>query len=189
MRFSSADVNCCSAFRSAVLPLQHHQETSCARRTRCPPPAAIAARYRAPPRTRQFVRPRLQLAGTFVRCGADLLTTPARHRRPARPTRRVRAAVRVPGADVSGNTVRPAPACCRMPQRRSAAAGAIRGRVVSCHDATIALMGKFKPVRRQEGKKAADRPQGAVGCVVLMICRHVAGDAFSLLRDESNANG
>jgi len=62
----------------------------------------------------------------------------------------------------------------------------IRGRIIS-HDATIGFMGKFKPVRAG-GKKTA-RPQGAAGCVVLILLIMVGVMVFLYLVMKSNANG
>jgi len=42
----------------------------------------------------------------------------------------------------------------------------VRGGIIR-HDATIALMAKFKPVR-PKGKKGP-APQGAIGCVILIL--------------------
>ena len=64
--------------------------------------------------------------------------------------------------------------------------GEIARRVVS-HDATIGFMGKFKPVRAS-GKKAA-RPQGAAGCVILILAIMVGVMVFLYLVMKSNANG
>jgi hypothetical protein len=58
-------------------------------------------------------------------------------------------------------------------------------RVIS-HDATIGLMAKFKPVRAKARKGPA--PQGAIGCVVLILLAMV-GMMFFLYFVMRNANG
>ena len=54
------------------------------------------------------------------------------------------------------------------------------------HDATIALMGKFK-LAGSKGKKSA-RPQGAAGCVILILLTMVGVMVFLYLVMKS-ANG
>jgi hypothetical protein len=61
-----------------------------------------------------------------------------------------------------------------------------RNRVIS-HDATIGFMGKFKPVRA--GAKKAPRPQGAAGCVILILAIMAGVMVFLYLVMKSNANG
>jgi hypothetical protein len=55
-----------------------------------------------------------------------------------------------------------------------------------CTGDTIALMGKFKPVRAKT--KAAPRPQGAVGCVVLVLLLMIGVVVFLYLVMTSHAN-
>jgi hypothetical protein len=74
----------------------------------------------------------------------------------------------------------------RHAPKASAQARRIRDRVIS-HDATIGFMGKFKPVRAG-GKKAA-RPQGAAGCVILILAIMAGVMVFLYLVMKSNANG
>ena len=57
-----------------------------------------------------------------------------------------------------------------------ASARANRSRIIS-HDANIALMAKFKPVRPKT--KRAAPPQGALGCVILILLG-MAGVMFFL---------
>jgi hypothetical protein len=59
-------------------------------------------------------------------------------------------------------------------------------RDVISHDATIALMGKFK-LAGSKGKKSA-RPQGAAGCVILILLTMVGVMVFLYLVMKS-ANG
>ena|SRR5450759_5798310 len=70
--------------------------------------------------------------------------------------------------------------------RASAQAGRIRGRIIS-HDATIGFMARFRPVRANAKKTA--RPQGAAGCVVLILLIMVGVMVFLYLVMKSNANG
>ena len=58
-------------------------------------------------------------------------------------------------------------------------------RVIS-HDATIGLMAKFKPVRAKARKGPA--PQGAIGCVVLILLGMVGMMVFMYFVMR-NANG
>jgi hypothetical protein len=51
---------------------------------------------------------------------------------------------------------------------------------------TIALMGKFKPVRPKT--KATPRPQGAVGCVVLVLLLMIGVLVFLYLVMTSHAS-
>src|SRR5450759_5605947 len=53
-----------------------------------------------------------------------------------------------------------------------------RDRIIS-HDATIGFMGKFKPVRAKA--KKTTRPQGAAGCVVLILAIMVGVMVFLYL--------
>ena len=69
--------------------------------------------------------------------------------------------------------------------QRISGRSAIRGRMIS-HDANIALMAKFKPVRLKS--KTAPRPQGAVGCVVLIIVLMFGIMVFLYLVMKSNAS-
>jgi hypothetical protein len=66
-----------------------------------------------------------------------------------------------------------------------------RGRFIGddniSHDATIGVMGKFKPVRASA--KKTTRPQGAAGCVILILLIMVGVMAFLYLVMKSNANG
>ena len=55
------------------------------------------------------------------------------------------------------------------------------------HDATIGVMGKFKPVRANA--KKTTRPQGAAGCVILVLAIMVGVMVFLYLVMKSNANG
>ena len=59
-------------------------------------------------------------------------------------------------------------------------------RVILSHDATIALMGKFK-LAGGKGKKT-QRPQGAAGCVILILLLMVGVMVFLYLVMKS-ANG
>ena len=61
-----------------------------------------------------------------------------------------------------------------------------RGGIIS-HDATIGFMGKFKPVRANA--KKTTRPQGAAGCVILILLIMVGVMVFLYLVMKSNANG
>ena len=61
-----------------------------------------------------------------------------------------------------------------------------RGGIIS-HDATIGFMGKFKPVRANA--KKASRPQGAAGCVVMILLIMIGVMVFLYLVMKSNANG
>ena len=70
--------------------------------------------------------------------------------------------------------------------RESTHASRNRDRVIS-HDATIGFMARFKPVRAN-GKKTA-RPQGAAGCVILILAIMVGVMVFLYLVMKSNANG
>ena len=64
-------------------------------------------------------------------------------------------------------------------------ANANRGRVIR-HDANIALMAKFKPVRAKP--KRTGPPQGAVGCVVLIVLA-ILGVMLFMYFVMRNANG
>jgi hypothetical protein len=61
-----------------------------------------------------------------------------------------------------------------------------RDRIIS-HDATIGFMGKFKPVRAKA--KKTTRPQGAAGCVILILLIMVGVGVFFYLVMRSYANG
>jgi hypothetical protein len=74
----------------------------------------------------------------------------------------------------------------RHEARARAQAREIARRIIS-HDANIGFMGKFKPVRAS-GKKAA-RPQGAAGCVILILAIMAGVMVFLYLVMKSNANG
>jgi hypothetical protein len=65
-------------------------------------------------------------------------------------------------------------------------AAEITRRVIS-HDATIGFMAKFRPVRANPKKTA--RPQGAAGCVILILLIMVGVMVFLYLVMKSNANG
>jgi hypothetical protein len=67
----------------------------------------------------------------------------------------------------------------------TASAAAIWNRVIS-HDATIGLMAKFRPVRPKARKGPA--PQGAIGCVVLILLAMVGMMVFMYFVMR-NANG
>jgi hypothetical protein len=67
----------------------------------------------------------------------------------------------------------------------TARAAANWNRVIS-HDATIGLMAKFKPVRAKARKGPA--PQGAIGCVVLILLGMVGMMVFMYFVMR-NANG
>jgi hypothetical protein len=62
----------------------------------------------------------------------------------------------------------------------------IASRIIS-HDANIGVMGKFKPVRANA--KKTTRPQGAAGCVILILLIMVGVMVFLYLVMKSNANG
>jgi hypothetical protein len=74
----------------------------------------------------------------------------------------------------------------RHAARASAQARRNRGRIIS-HDATIGVMAKFRPVRANA--KKATRPQGAAGCVILILLIMVGVMVFLFLVMKSNANG
>src|ERR1035438_1764290 len=74
----------------------------------------------------------------------------------------------------------------RQAARASAQAGRYRDRIIS-HDATIGVMAKFRPVRAHA--KPAARPQGAAGCVILILLIMVGVMVFLYLVMKSNANG
>ena len=74
----------------------------------------------------------------------------------------------------------------RHAARASAQAGRNREAIIS-HDATIGVMGKFKPVRANA--KKTTRPQGAAGCVILVLAIMVGVMVFLYLVMKSNANG
>ena len=80
---------------------------------------------------------------------------------------------------------------CRHAARASTQARRHRDRVIRdddiSHDATIGWMGKFKPVRANA--KKTTRPQGAAGCVILILLIMVGVMAFLYLVMKSNANG
>jgi hypothetical protein len=61
-----------------------------------------------------------------------------------------------------------------------------RGRLIS-HDATIGFMARFRPVRANA--KKTTRPQGAAGCVILIILIMLGVMVFLYLVMKSNANG
>jgi hypothetical protein len=67
----------------------------------------------------------------------------------------------------------------------SSSATAYWKRVIS-HDATIALMAKFRPVRPRARRGPA--PQGAVGCVVLILLGMI-GVMLFMYFVMRNANG
>src|SRR5260370_41095113 len=75
---------------------------------------------------------------------------------------------------------------CRQEARASAQARRNRGPIIS-HDATIEVMGKFKPVRANA--KKTTRPQGAAGCVILILLLMVGVMAFLYLVMKSIPNG
>jgi hypothetical protein len=60
------------------------------------------------------------------------------------------------------------------------------GRIIS-HDATIGFMAKFRPIRANA--KKTSRPQGAAGCVILILLIMVGVMVFLYLVMKSNANG
>jgi hypothetical protein len=68
----------------------------------------------------------------------------------------------------------------------STVSGRIRGRIIS-HDATIGFMAKFRPIRANA--KKTSRPQGAAGCVILILLIMVGVMVFLYLVMKSNANG
>jgi hypothetical protein len=73
-------------------------------------------------------------------------------------------------------------------QEASANAQARRNREpIISHDATIGVMAKFRPVRAHA--KTAARPQGAAGCVILILLLMVGVMVFLYLVMKSNANG
>jgi hypothetical protein len=59
-------------------------------------------------------------------------------------------------------------------------------RIIS-HDATIGVMARFRPVRANA--KKTTRPQGAAGCVILILLIMVGVMVFLYLVMKSNANG
>jgi hypothetical protein len=59
-------------------------------------------------------------------------------------------------------------------------------RIIS-HDATIGFMARFRPVRANA--KKTTRPQGAAGCVILIILIMLGVMVFLYLVMKSNANG
>ena len=65
-------------------------------------------------------------------------------------------------------------------------AAEITRRIIS-HDATIGFMARFKPVRANA--KKTTRPQGAAGCVILILLIMVGVMVFLYLVMKSNANG
>jgi hypothetical protein len=74
----------------------------------------------------------------------------------------------------------------RHEARESTQARRNREPVIS-HDATIGVMGKFKPVRANA--KKATRPQGAAGCVIMILAIMAGVMIFLYLVMKSNANG
>jgi hypothetical protein len=74
----------------------------------------------------------------------------------------------------------------RHAPKASAQARRIRDRIIS-HDATIGAMARFKPIRANAKKTA--RPQGAAGCVILILGIMVGVMVFLYLVMKSNANG
>jgi DNA mismatch repair protein MutH len=60
------------------------------------------------------------------------------------------------------------------------------GRLISL-DATIGFMAKFRPIRANA--KKTTRPQGAAGCVILILLIMVGVMVFLYLVMKSNANG
>jgi len=74
----------------------------------------------------------------------------------------------------------------RHEARASTQARRNRGRIIS-HDATIGFMAKFRPVRANA--KKTTRPQGAAGCVILILLIMVGVMVFLYLVMKSNANG
>jgi hypothetical protein len=59
-------------------------------------------------------------------------------------------------------------------------------RIIS-HDATIGFMARFRPVRANA--KKTTRPQGAAGCVILILLIMIGVMVFLYLVMKSNANG
>ena len=75
---------------------------------------------------------------------------------------------------------------CRHAARATAHASRNWGRLIS-HDATIGVMAKFRPIRANA--KKTSRPQGAAGCVILILLIMVGVMVFLYLVMKSNANG
>jgi len=74
---------------------------------------------------------------------------------------------------------------CRHAASASAHASRNWGRLIS-HDATIGFMAKFRPIR---ANAKTSRPQGAAGCVILILLIMVGVMVFLYLVMKSNANG
>src|ERR1035437_705094 len=74
----------------------------------------------------------------------------------------------------------------RWHEARASRPEEIARRIIS-HDATIGFMARFRPVRANAKKTA--RPQGAAGCVVLILLIMVGVMVFLYLVMKSNANG
>ena len=95
------------------------------------------------------------------------------------------AAVRCQAPTVSGNRSGMVTGLLPHADSTSTTSRRIGGRIIS-HDATIGFMGKFKPVRA--GGKKASRPQGAAGCVVMILLIMIGVMVFLYLVMTSNAN-
>jgi hypothetical protein len=78
-------------------------------------------------------------------------------------------------------------ACARRHEPGKSAQTRIIARRIVSHDATIGIMAKFRPVRANA--KPATRPQGAAGCVILILLIMVGVMVFLYLVMKSNANG
>jgi hypothetical protein len=78
-------------------------------------------------------------------------------------------------------------ACARRQEQGKSAQTRIIARRIVSHDATIGVMAKFRPVRANA--KPAARPQGAAGCVILILLIMVGVMVFLYLVMKSNANG
>src|SRR5664279_1491081 len=70
-------------------------------------------------------------------------------------------------------------ACARRHEPRESAQTRIISRCIVSHDATIGVMAKFRPVRANA--KKTPRPQGATGCVILILAIMVGVMVFLYL--------
>ena len=77
-------------------------------------------------------------------------------------------------------------ASCRQEASASTQTAENTRRIIS-HDATIGFMARFRPVRANA--KKTTRPQGAAGCVILIILIMLGVMVFLYLVMKSNANG
>ena len=77
-------------------------------------------------------------------------------------------------------------ASCRQEASASTQTAENTRRIIS-HDATIGFMARFRPVRANA--KKTTRPQGAAGCVILILLIMIGVMVFLYLVMKSNANG